>query len=114
MRIGLNKSTELSAVFKELFGRGFNQKINGLTTDSRNLKTGDIYIALEGEIHDGHDYLNQVDKLNAAAVLINNSKEVGELNAQKIIVEDTKVALGEIAKRWRKNFNIPIIAIKIY
>ena len=111
MRIGLNKTTELSAVIKELFGKSIDQKINGLTTDSRNLKTGDIYIALEGDIHDGHDYLDQVDKLNAAAVLINNSKEVGELNAQKIIVQDTKVALGEIAKRWRKNFNIPIIAI---
>ena len=111
MRIGLNKSTELSTVFKELFGKGINQKINGLTTDSRNLKTGDIYIALEGDTHDGHDYLDQVDKLNAAAVLINNSKEVGQLNAQKIIVQDTKVALGQIAKRWRENFNIPIIAI---
>ena len=111
MRVGLNNSTELSDVFKDLFGEGINKKINGLTIDSRNLKSGDIYIALEGDIHDGHDYLNQVDKLNAAAVLINNSKEVGELNAQKIIVQDTKVALGEIAKRWRKNFNIPIIAI---
>ena len=68
MRIGLNKTTELSAVIKELFGKSIDQKINGLTTDSRNLKTGDIYIALEGEIHDGHDYLNQVDKLNAAAL----------------------------------------------
>ena len=100
MRIGLKKTTELSAVFKELFGKGINQKINGLTTDSRNLKIGDIYIALEGDIHDGHDYLNQVDKLNAAAVLINNSKEVGELNAQKIAVKDTKLALGEIARSW--------------
>ena len=105
MRIGLNKTTELSAVFKELFGKGINQKINGLTTDSRNLKIGDIYIALEGDMYDGHDYLNQVDKLNAAAVLINNSKEVGKLNAQKIIVKDTKIALGEIARRWRENFN---------
>ena len=61
MRIGLNKTTELSAVIKELFGKSIDQKINGLTTDSRNLKTGDIYIALEGEIHDGHDYLVQVD-----------------------------------------------------
>ena len=111
MRIGLKKTTELSAVFKELFGKGINQKINGLTTDSRNLKIGDIYIAIEGDIHDGHDYLNQVDKLNASAVLINNSKEVGELNAQKIKVKDTKIALGEIARRWRKNFNMPIIAI---
>ena len=111
MRVGLNNSTELSDVFKDLFGEGINKKINGLTIDSRNLKSGDIYIALEGDIHDGHDYLNQVDKLNAAAVLINKSKEIGELNSQKIIVEDTKIALGDIAKRWRKNFNIPIIAI---
>ena len=33
-----------------------------------------IYIALEGDVHDGHDYLNQVDKLNEADVLINNYK----------------------------------------
>ena len=76
MRISLNNSDELSDIFKEIFGKGLDQNINGITTDSRNLKTGDIYIALKGEIHDGHDYLNQVDKLNAAAVLINNSKEV--------------------------------------
>ena len=111
MRIDLNKSTELSDIFKDLFGKDIGQKINGITTDSRNLKIGDIYIALKGGVHDGHDYLNQVDKLNAAAVLINDSREFAELNAQKVIVKDTKIALGEIAKRWRENFNIPIIAI---
>ena len=88
MRIDLNKSTELSAIFKELFGEGVDQKINGITTDSRNIKTGDIYIALEGDVNDGHDYLYQVDNLNATAVLISNSKKVGKLNAQKILVKE--------------------------
>ena len=98
MRVDISNSTDISNVIFELYGVQIKNKIGGITTDSRNLMNGDIYIAIEGENNDGHNYLNQVDALNASAVIVDKNKEFNNLNAQIISVNDTIKAIGNIAE----------------
>ena len=109
MRVSISNSNRLSKTIKTLTGVSLENPITGITTDSRNCKSGDLYIALTGDRNDGHQYIHEVERKNASAAL------VSELSVNKkieqILVEDTKKTLGLIANRWRKNFKIPIIAI---
>ena len=59
MRIDISNSTDISNVIFELYGVQIKNTINGITTDSRNLMSGDIYIAIEGENSDGHNFLTK-------------------------------------------------------
>ena len=95
----------------DLYGVKITNIINGISTDSRNLIEGDIYIAIEGENNDGHNYLKQVDVLNASAVIVDKNKNYDNLNSQIISVDDTIKAIGDIAKSYRQKFTIPIIGI---
>lgn len=82
--------------------------IKGISTDSRNIKDGDLFIALIGQKFDGHEFVQSCYEKGAAAVLV--SKEV-DVECPQIIVDDTLVALREIAKYYRDKFKTPIIAV---
>ncbi len=111
MRINITDSTNISRIIFNLYGVEIKNPIKGITTDSRDLLDGDIYIAIKGEINDGHNYLGKVDDLNATAVIIDKNKKYNNLKTQIIAVDDTRIAIGDIARSWRKNFTIPIIGI---
>ena len=111
MRVDINNSNRLAETIKTLTGESLVNPINGITTDSRNCKSGDLYIALTGIRSDGHQYINDVERKNAAAALVSELSINKDLKIKQILVEDTKKTLGLIANVWRKNFDIPVIAI---
>ena len=111
MRINATNSTDISNIIFDLYGVEIKNTIGGITTDSRNLMAGDIYVAIKGKINDGHNYLNQVDTLNPSAVIVSKSKKCTNLNTQVVYVDDTRIAIGDIAKSYRQNFTIPVIGI---
>ena len=111
MRININKSEILSQIIKEITGETLTTPITGITTDSRDCKPGDLYIALLGNRSDGHDFLYQVDNINAAAALVSKENTTEKLKLKQICVQDTNKVLGMIANKWRKNYDIPVIAI---
>ena len=82
----------------------------GVTTDSRGVKTGELFVALRGENFDGHDYCAKALAAGAAAVLV--EKEM-DLPADKmIVVKDTLAAYQKIAQAYRKGFkNLKVVAI---
>lgn len=88
---------------------GQNVEVSGLTTDSRKIRQGDLFLALRGEIFDGHDFLSSVVQTGAAAVVAENVPTGFALPA--LIVPDTKLALIEIARHWRKKFSLPVIGV---
>ncbi|MDO9053320.1 MAG: UDP-N-acetylmuramoyl-tripeptide--D-alanyl-D-alanine ligase [Gallionella sp.] len=89
-----------------------NVQFNGVSTDTRALKPGELYIALRGEHFDGADFVAQAASSGAVAALINADSYRGEACAcPLILVEDTRIALGQLAAYWRKQFDIPLIAI---
>ena len=83
--------------------------ISGISTDSRQIEPGQLFIALVGEQFDGHDYALHVAEKGAAVLLL--SQKVEGLKLPYLLVKDTKIALGQLAKAWRHQFNIPLIGI---
>ena len=96
-------------VLESVTNTKIHHPITGLTNDSREIEKGDLYIALNGQNFDGHNFLNRVNEKGASAALVN--KLYRHLDLQQIKVHNTKEVLKEIATIWRKNFEIPIIAI---
>ncbi len=80
----------------------------GLSTDTRTLSKGEMFIALQGTNYDGHEYLPAAISAGASASII--CKPV-KTKLPYILVDDTRAALGELASYWRGQFNIPVIAV---
>jgi UDP-N-acetylmuramoyl-tripeptide--D-alanyl-D-alanine ligase len=87
----------------------------GVSTDSRQLQEGNLFLCLRGENFDGHRFLAAAAAAGAAGFVI--QKDAGETligmqeNLPVILVEDTLQALGEIARFWRRKLNVPVIAV---
>jgi UDP-N-acetylmuramoyl-tripeptide--D-alanyl-D-alanine ligase len=82
---------------------------SGVSTDSRNVFAGSLFVALRGEVFDAHDFLAQVAEKGAAAVVVEALPEGWTLPA--IVVPNTLVALGQIANYWRRQFAMPVIGV---
>jgi MurE/MurF fusion protein len=88
----------------------------GISTDTRTLAEGNLFVALKGENFDGHDCLARAARKGASGLLISadrfaaNSASVPN-DLPVIGVPDTLAALGAIAHDWRLRFRIPVVAI---
>lgn len=78
-------------------------------TDTRKLKTGDIFVALKGPNFNGNDYIEQALQSGAAFCISDEARDFK--NEQVILVADSLATLQELAKYHRQQFNIPVIAI---
>ena len=87
----------------------FNVAFDSVSTDSRNISVGNLFVALRGERFDAHEFLNEVAASGAAAVVAERVPVGFSLPA--LLVPDTRVALGEIAAGWRRKFALPVIAV---
>jgi UDP-N-acetylmuramoyl-tripeptide--D-alanyl-D-alanine ligase len=81
----------------------------GVSTDSRTVPAGALFVALRGETFDAHDFLDQVLAANVAAVVVEKLPENFPLPA--LVVPDTLAALGRIGNAWRSRFAIPVIGV---
>ncbi len=88
--------------------QGKNVDFSGVSTDTRSLQAGDLYIAIHGEFFDGHDYIEQAKQAGAVAAIVH--KQVNT-DLPVIRVEDTRKALGELATAWRQSFSGKVVAI---
>jgi UDP-N-acetylmuramoyl-tripeptide--D-alanyl-D-alanine ligase len=91
--------------------------LSGVSTDSRTTKGGDIFIAIHGEKFDGHDFITKAIGGGAAVVIVDrkwadaNGTMLVSISVPRLVVEDTTIALGELAAGYRAHFKIPFIAI---
>lgn len=83
--------------------------INNIVTDSRKVTPGCLFVALAGERFDAHDFLEDVVKLGAAAVVVQHAPAT--LTVPALVVTDTRVALGQIGHAWRARFVLPVIGV---
>jgi len=87
-------------------------RVRRVCTDSRAIKGGDLFFALRGERHDGHDFLFDVAKKGAGVVVVERGRLPANWKAcATIVVEDTRKALGRLAAEYRKNFVLPVVAV---
>ena len=79
---------------------GGNPALAGVSTDTRALRSGDLFVALRGERFDGHTFLAQAKGAGASAAMVDRRHQ-GEFPLPVVVVEDTKLALGDLARQWR-------------
>ena len=80
----------------------------GCGTDSRTLGAGELFLALSGPHHDGHEFVAEAQERGAAAA-VRGAADRGFLPL--LVVPDTLAALGSLAALWRARFPIPLVAV---
>lgn len=106
----------ISATGGKMAGKYSHLEINGISTDSRTIHSGDLFIPLKGKRFDGHTFIDHAFKRGASATLVLNqyiNKLDREYLRERIViqVEDTLRALQGLANMHRRRYNIPVIAI---
>ncbi|HEY8877190.1 MAG TPA: UDP-N-acetylmuramoyl-tripeptide--D-alanyl-D-alanine ligase [Roseateles sp.] len=76
-------------------------------SDTRTLKAGDLFVALRGERFDANDFIAQAAQAGAVAALA--ERNLGDLPG--LLVPDAKAALGQLATAWRRQQQLPVIAV---
>ena len=91
----------------------FDTCIAGVSTDTRKLKKGELFIALEGDTFDGGDFVKDAFKKGAVGAIVAKTTDHRPQTKDQFIVQvaDTLKALGDIAAYYRAKFDIPLIAI---
>jgi UDP-N-acetylmuramoyl-tripeptide--D-alanyl-D-alanine ligase len=105
---------KLSEVIKIVNGRLIKGDpeliVSGVSTDSRKIKRGDLFLAIKGERFDGHQFLSDAVNAGAAALLVmDDTNWSGETPVIK--TDDTLKAFGAIARFHRQRFKTPVIGI---
>ncbi len=85
--------------------------LQGLTTDSRKISDGVLFVALKGENFNGEDFAEDALKKGAAAVLLGKSANTKNLVGAILKVDDTLTAYQKLACHWREKFKIPVVSI---
>lgn len=91
--------------------QGADVEISGVTTDSRAVGRGDLFVALRGERFDGHAFVDAALAAGAAAALVSDPLRVATPDAPLLVADDTRAALGQLGAWWRGRFAIPVAAV---
>ncbi len=83
--------------------------VTGVSTDSRTIQPGDLFIPLRGPNFDGHDFLAEAMRRGAAASL--SQDVIAGFPVPVVGVTDTLTALGDLAAGWRRGFSGPVVAV---
>jgi UDP-N-acetylmuramoyl-tripeptide--D-alanyl-D-alanine ligase len=87
---------------------GEDALFTSIGTDSRALTPGQLFVALRGEHFDGHAYAQQCLDQGAVAAMVATPQDG---LSPALLVQDTRLALGNLAAHWRSKFTIPLAAI---
>jgi len=92
---------------------GEDVRFDSVSTDSRTLARGALFVALSGERFDGRRFVGPAKGRGAAAAMV--SEEPGSETMDRelpfVVVKDTRLALGRLAAHWRGRFDIPLVAV---
>lgn len=83
-----------------------------VSSDSRAINAGDLFVALQGANFDGSQFVAMSAESGAVAAMVNaSSYRGGDMPCPILLVEDTRLAMGQLAAWWRKQFNIPLVGV---
>ena len=85
-----------------------NKTVQQVSTDTRKVEAGDLFVALKGENFDAHEFVEQDKAAVAAAVIV--ERKVNS-SCPQIVVKDTRLALGDLAREYRKQFKGKVFGI---
>ncbi|MBI5606405.1 MAG: UDP-N-acetylmuramoyl-tripeptide--D-alanyl-D-alanine ligase [Deltaproteobacteria bacterium] len=101
----------ITGISGRLIQGDLGRKAVGISTDTRTLRPGDLFVALKGPRFDGHHYIPQAFEKGASAVLV--SEPVKGLLPEQVVIQvnDTLSALGDLSGLWRRKFPVTLIGI---
>lgn len=99
-------STIAQALNAEVVGQ--DVAVSSVGIDSRNIVDNQLFVAIKGERFDGNGFAAEALELGAAAALVSDSNVKV---SPSILVNDTRLALGELAHYWRQQFDLPLVAV---
>ena len=89
---------------------GPDVRFRGVSTDSRSVGRGQLFVAIRGEHYDGHAFLGMAKERGASAALV--ERELAGAPALPVVaVDDTRKGLGRLGRHWRKRFSPVAIGI---
>ncbi len=105
----------LAATGGRLIAGSGQKMIYGVSTDSRRIERGNLFIALSGENFDGHAFVQKAVEDGAAGVIVSDAGKinVGAIADETNVIEvaDTLRALGDLARTYRQRFSVPVIGL---
>lgn len=99
-----------NAIKGKVYNRTQEDPVTGISTDSRSISEGDLYIPIRGEKFDGHDFIKQAMQNGAIASLTEREEDIEEYK-NIILVKNTLGAFHDLALHYKQKFNIPFIAV---
>jgi len=90
---------------------GVDASFSSVSTDSRTVGPGALFVALRGERFDGHRFLDAARERGAAAAMVDEDSKSAARYLPLLVVGDTRRGLGRLAAHWRSRFDIPLIAV---
>jgi UDP-N-acetylmuramoyl-tripeptide--D-alanyl-D-alanine ligase len=85
--------------------------VSGITTDTRKIGKGNVFVALRGERFDGHDYLRDAVRDGASALVVSRAPKLDTMGVPIFEVRDTLIALGALAHYWRRAWGKTIVGV---
>ncbi|MBE0612652.1 MAG: UDP-N-acetylmuramoyl-tripeptide--D-alanyl-D-alanine ligase [Burkholderiales bacterium] len=90
--------------------RGANARFSAVSSDTRTIGAGALFVALRGERFDGHQYLEAARARGAVAAMV-DQQAGADAPLPLLVVDDTRLGLGRLAAYWRSRFTLPLIAV---
>jgi len=87
---------------------GADVRFTGCGTDSRTLVPGRLFVALRGPNFDGHRFVDRARERGAVAALVDAP---GERPLPALVTGDSRVAMGALARAWRRRHALPVVAV---
>ncbi|RIL08304.1 MAG: UDP-N-acetylmuramoyl-tripeptide--D-alanyl-D-alanine ligase, partial [Proteobacteria bacterium] len=115
MSISLSKEKLIEVLKGASLAGSTPEKISfaGVEYDSREIKGGELFIALKGGANHGHQFVKQAFERGASICLVEDSQAAknSEFPERCVVVEDTLKAFWELASYWRNELAIPVLAV---
>ena len=86
----------------------------GLSIDTRTIAARNIFVAIEGEVHDGHKFVSQAAEKGASVIIAErgNQHPIPEnLKPKTVLVDDSKLALRQLGRWWKNKFDLKVVAL---
>ena len=92
--------------------RGRDALFEGVAIDSREIRRGDLFVAIRGAQHDGHEFVARAGEQGAVGALVSERNAGrGRDSIAEIGVRDTTEAIGRLGAHWRSRFALPVVAV---
>ena len=93
--------------------RGANARFAAVSSDTRTIAEGALFVALRGERFDGHEYIAAARARGAVAAMVDRRAPSagGDSPLPLLVVDDTRLGLGRLATYWRRKFKLPLIVV---